>query len=43
MKKAIACFMKSAVCRDQLAGDCYFNIGILYGLQKKMTKALEMF
>ena len=43
LKKAIACFLKSAACRGQLAGDCFFNIGILYGLQKKYTKALEMF
>lgn len=35
--------MKSAACRGQLAGDCYFNIGVLYALQKKWTKALSMF
>ena len=43
MKKAIACFLKSAANRGHLGGDCYFNIGILYGFQKKYTKALEMF
>lgn len=26
-----------------MAGDCYFNIGILYSLKKKFPKALEMF
>ena len=43
LRKAIACFMKSAACRKNLAGDCYFNIGILYAIQKKSSKALEMF
>lgn len=40
LKKAIACFMKSAACRGQQAGDCYFNIGVLYAFQKKYTKSL---
>lgn len=35
--------MKSAACRGDLAGDCYFNIGVLSCLQKKFSKALEMF
>ena len=32
-KKAIECFKKSANIRGQFAGDCYYNIGILYKLQ----------
>lgn len=43
LRKSIACFLKSAACRGELAGDCYFNIGVLYEIQKKHTKALEMF
>lgn len=39
-KKAISCFMKSACNREILAGDCYFNIGILYCIQEKYVEAL---
>lgn len=42
--KAIACFLKSANIRGKNhAGDCYFNMGILFRLQKKLPKAIEMF
>lgn len=32
-RKAIECFKKSANIRGQFAGDCLYNIGILYKLQ----------
>jgi tetratricopeptide (TPR) repeat protein len=42
-KKAIACFMKAGIGRGQLAGDCYYNVGILSAMQGDRCRALEMF
>ncbi len=39
-RKAIECFKKSANIRGQFAGDCLYNIGILYKLQGELPKAL---
>lgn len=42
-KKAIACFMRAASFRGQLAGDCYYNVGILCSLQNEKLRAFDMF
>lgn len=39
-RKAVECFKKSAKIRGNLAGDCLYNIGILYKLQGELPKAL---
>ena len=38
--KAISCFEKSAKIRGQFAGDCMYNIGVLYKLLNNLPKAL---
>jgi hypothetical protein len=38
--KAIACFEKSAKIRGQFAGDCMYNIGVLYKLLNNLPKAI---
>jgi tetratricopeptide (TPR) repeat protein len=41
--KSIACFLRAANIRGSKGGDCYFNLGILYYLQRKSDVAIKMF
>jgi hypothetical protein len=37
----VACFEKAAKIRGQFAGDCMYNIGVLYKLMGNLPKALQ--
>lgn len=41
--KSIACYMRASELRGNMAGDCYYNLGIIYHLLRKPEVALMMF
>lgn len=41
--KAIACFMRASELRGNMAGDCYYNLGIIFKLLSKSSVSLMMF